>query len=117
MESLALAKKLDPEYCSFSIIMPLPGTGSYQLFKDEGLFLEEDWDAFNFYGSVPAWRTYNFSPQELLSLQRYCMTRFYTRPSYLAKRALKEVRAGRLGYQIRNALTLLKFILETRLKK
>ena len=111
---LNLAKKLDPEYCSFSIAIPLPGTQMYETYKQGGYLLDEDWDSFNFYGSLPTWRTEFFSPEQLAKLQRSCMLRFYLRPGYLIHRTIREIKAGRLGYQLKNALTLARFAIEKR---
>ena len=118
MESLALAKRIDPEYCSFSIIMPLPGTRSYELFDEQGLFLtnRENWDAFVFYGGRPAWRTEHLSPDDLVRLQKRCMLSFYMRPGYLWRRLRIEAGAGRLGYHLRSAWTLARFAVERRLR-
>lgn len=113
-ESLELAKRLDPEYCSFSIIMPLPGTPAYKKFIQGGLILTEDWDAYHFYGAMPAWRTEHFSPEMLIRLQKRCMLKFYLRPLFLARRLIRETKAGRLGYQLKSAMTLARFAFERR---
>lgn len=113
-DDLRLAKRIDPEYCSFSIAIPLPGTQMHETYKKGGYFLNEDWDSFNFYGSLPGWKTEHFSPEQLAKLQRSCTLRFYLRPRYLLRRTIEETLAGRLGYQLRSAWTLARFAIEKR---
>jgi radical SAM superfamily enzyme YgiQ (UPF0313 family) len=82
-KTIALIKKIKPSFFSVSIICPLPGTAIYNMMKDEGLIIAEDWEKFAYIAKTPSWRTRHFSPEKLVEIQRDVMRRTYFRPGYL----------------------------------
>lgn len=84
--TLALARRLDPDYVSFHLAIPYPGTALYDEVRDSlddaALFPEST-------GSLPV--------AELRSLQRRALLSHYLRPSYLARAVLRGDLRGIVG--------------------
>ena len=79
-----LLAEISPDIVMVSIIVPYPGTAVYELMRKDGLiFHDKRWDSFVLFGKEPSWRTENFSPRELVRLQREMLMEFYFRPSYI----------------------------------
>lgn len=99
-QTIAFAKKLDPDTAQFTKTTPFPGTELYQLFLSQGV------DAKNFKN----YRWYNdvlFVPkgmtkEQLTTLHKQAYREFYLRPKYIVKslwrlksmRTLKQTAAG-----------------------
>lgn len=90
-QSRALCKRLRPEYAVFSVVVPYPGTELNRIMKTNGQVLSEDWRRYNPFVQVPAWRTDHFSPEQLMSMQKSAMTRYYLSPHFIASK-LKTLR-------------------------
>jgi hypothetical protein len=61
--------------------VPFPGTELYQIMKDNNLMDKDvDWDQFAVYGTMLKWRTFNFSKDELLVLQKKFLLNYYLDP-------------------------------------
>lgn len=82
-ETIKFIKEINPSFYSVTIIVPLPGTAIYNMMKQEGLILSEDWEKFVYIGSTPSWRTKYFTSEELVRLQKYVMKKTYFRLGYL----------------------------------
>jgi len=94
-EDVALTEKLiketNPDHISMSYLVPYPGTKVNSLMKEYNLLPDkENWGDFVIFGSVPRWRTQNFSAQELLSIQKRVLRKFYLSPNFILKR-IKEM--------------------------
>ena len=88
-QTIRLIKEVNPNFFSVSIIAPLPGTASYTMMKSEGLIMADSWEKFLYIGEKPSWRTRNFSPEELVRLQKYVLRKTYFRPGYVVPLLLK----------------------------
>ncbi|HLG25024.1 MAG TPA: radical SAM protein [Candidatus Nanoarchaeia archaeon] len=82
-QTIKLIREIKPTFCSISLIVPIPGTAIYNMMKQEGLLLADDWEKFVYIGELPSWRTRNFTPEELVRLQNYVIKKTYFRISYL----------------------------------
>jgi len=91
--SIELINEIRPDILMVSIIAPYPGTGVYELMKEKGLIdLPEEWDRYLLYGRKPSWHTENFSPDEMLRMQKSILKKFYFNPKYILKR-LKAIKS------------------------
>ncbi len=97
-ETIKLIKEIKPDLISLSVVVPLPGTEIYELLKQNNLIFAKEWDEFMFVAGTPKWRTFHFTPEELVKWQRKGLMAFYFTPNYIFKR-LSEVRSfGELKY-------------------
>ena len=84
---------IEPDILMLAIMVPYPGTESYRLMQQRGYFASEiRWDDFAFFSYRPAWRTDNFSAEELVETHRKMLRKFYLRPKYIFK-ILSKVRS------------------------
>jgi len=87
--TLSFARRLDPDYIHFSILIPFPGTPVYTLAQERGIIPGDPWRDFardprpDF--KPPLW-TEHLSAEELHAALRQLYRRFYFRPGYLLHR-------------------------------
>ena len=97
-----LLDRISPDIVMISIIVPYPGTEIYDIMKRKGLlFLDKRWDDFVLFGKKPSWKTDNFSPEELMKLQKKMLSSFYFNPLYIVKTIRKISSLKELGYWLR----------------
>jgi radical SAM superfamily enzyme YgiQ (UPF0313 family) len=103
-----LLRRISPDIVMASVIVPYPGTELYGLMKERGLiFKDKSWDSFILFGKAPSWKTFNFSPLELVSLQKKMMLGFYFRPIYIF-RTLRKMKSPReVAYWLRGGVDFL----------
>lgn len=114
-ETLAFAKKLDPDFAIFCIFAPLPGSLFFDRFISEGkLDIEKiDWDRYiNLMSSAPPLMSASsLSDKRLVEIQKKCFREFYFRPYYILRK-LKNIRSKEQAYQnMRGAKALLNLAL------
>jgi radical SAM superfamily enzyme YgiQ (UPF0313 family) len=108
--TLRFAKKLDPAYCHFTILMPFPSTKVYADALESGLIKKDVWKEFavkpvhDF--QIPIYGE-NFARDELLTLLSKCNKRFYFRPSYIFREIFKNKSLAQFYREGRAALKLL----------
>ncbi|MEW6075878.1 MAG: radical SAM protein [Candidatus Omnitrophota bacterium] len=89
-QSLALIKKIKPDYVTFSILKPMPGTAIYDVSLKKGLRKNDYWNEFARTPTKdfipPLWEE-NFTLSELIALRNRALRSFYFRPSYIVRRA------------------------------
>lgn len=94
-----LLKRISPDIAMISVIVPYPGTQIYDMMRSRGLiFKDGQWDRFVLFGREPSWRTENFSPSELLAMQKKMMLDFYFRPLYMLRTVAKMRDPREFGY-------------------
>ncbi|MHC4846219.1 MAG: B12-binding domain-containing radical SAM protein [Planctomycetota bacterium] len=96
-QTAALAREIAPDYITFTIACPYPGTESWATCKERGyLELEAhgrpDWKRYGYYPGLPPWRFTHFTPEEMLATQKRFLRRFYINPRF-AWRMLSRVRS------------------------
>jgi len=85
-ESLQVAKNLDLDYFSVSIMTPYIDTELYELGKKQGLIQSNSWtESLKNAGKIGT----DFTWKELVEIKKQLYKKYYLRPSYLAKRLLK----------------------------
>lgn len=107
-----LMRDLAPDFAIIYCAVPFPGTELYRLLNSRGLILSHDWDEYDVVRARPAWRTENFSPDDLIRLQKKMYRSFYFRFDYILGRAIEIRSIGDIGYLARSGLSLLSFIYE-----
>ena len=81
MQSIKLAKQIKAGLIYVGVVVPFPGTELYQIMKDNNLMDKDvNWDQFAVYGTTLKWRTFNFSKDELLALQKKFFLNYYLDP-------------------------------------
>lgn len=83
LETIDFAKEIDPDYASFSIAIPYPGTELYDVASRANLIHSNDWNSYvqtvGFTDSKLAYCPDHISEQELKELQKYAFKSFYFR--------------------------------------
>jgi len=89
--------RLDPDYASFNIITPLIGSKLREEWEAAGAV---DPEAYEIQDSTRATlHNVSVTPERLLALRDLAIRRFYFRPSYLARRALRARSLQQLRHQ------------------
>jgi radical SAM superfamily enzyme YgiQ (UPF0313 family) len=86
-QTLAFAKKLDPDIALFNITTPYPGTELYAWADANGYLKTKDWSKYDLSNSVMDIPGLNSAAVEKFYIKVH--RSFYGRPSYLLRRLLK----------------------------
>lgn len=107
LQTIAFAKKLDPDYAHFSVLTPFPATPLYQMGLDQGRYPTDHWAAFAKDPRIdfqpPLWEEH-MKREELIDLLRYAYQSFYLRP----KTVWRNLRVASAGEFLRKARAGLK---------
>ncbi|MBU2102888.1 MAG: hypothetical protein KKF80_05785, partial [Candidatus Omnitrophica bacterium] len=85
-ETIRFALRLDGDFIDFNIAYPLPGTEFHDIAVKNRLFDENRLHGHDY--SKPLVKTFTLSTDELVSLRRKALRRFYLRPRYLLRTLL-----------------------------
>lgn len=96
-ESIRFAREIKPDYVNFHIATPFPGTELYDIAKEKGWLVSDDWSEYEEEGSAVL-RTKDLTADELMEAQRRAMRKFYLRPG----RILREVASLRSWGQLKS---------------
>ncbi|MBW2992607.1 B12-binding domain-containing radical SAM protein [Candidatus Woesearchaeota archaeon] len=99
-ETIELARKLDPDYAKVTILVPFPSTPIYEEMCEKGLIKTKDWSKYNFHTASGVYNHENLSWQTLDKYYNLFYRKFYFRPSYIIKRASKDLLSGRIFLDI-----------------
>jgi radical SAM superfamily enzyme YgiQ (UPF0313 family) len=102
-QTIAFAKKINPDYVNFHIATPFPGTELYQIAIDNKWLITDDWSQFEEQGSA-VMRTEQLTAQDLVKAQKMAMRRFYFRPQQIAKEIKRVRNPAELKKKIRAGL-------------
>jgi len=96
-ETAVLAREIAPDYITFTIACPYPGTELWETCKQRGYLALQpggrpDWKRYGYYPGLPPWRFTHFTPEEMLATQKRFLRRFYINPRF-ALRMLSRVRS------------------------
>ena len=102
-ETECLAQEIEPDFITFTVACPYPGTALWDECKARGYLAllpggRPDWKRYGYYPGLPPWRFTHFSPAEMLATQRRVLRGFYLRPAFMLKmasrvRSLQQVKA------------------------
>ncbi len=89
LQTMKLARELNPDYVHITIMTPFPGTALYFQGLERGVISHDCWRQFAAHPrpdfQPPYWEE-NFSREELLALVEAAYRDFYLRPNYILKR-------------------------------
>jgi len=92
LESIKLAKELDPDFAHFTVMAPFPATPLYDMGIKEGILKRDYWKEFVDNPTKdfvpPLWEE-NMRREELIKMLEYAYKSFYIRPRYIIKEMLK----------------------------
>ncbi|NIR86537.1 radical SAM protein [Candidatus Bathyarchaeota archaeon] len=91
-KTIAFAKKLDIEYAQFSFATPYPGTELYNIAKEKGLLITEDWSEYT--AGKPIIATNGCTKKDLKRIFMRAYKSFYLSP----RTWLLHLRKGRLSF-------------------
>ena len=107
LESLKLAKELDPDFAHFTVMAPFPATPLYDMGIKEGVLKRDYWKDFALNPTKdfvpPLWEE-NMTNEELIELLEYAYKNFYIRPRYVIKEVLKVRSFGEFGRKAKAGL-------------
>jgi radical SAM superfamily enzyme YgiQ (UPF0313 family) len=82
-----LIRKIKPDVLFCSVVVPYPGTQTYELLRNTNLHPgEENWADFRMFTSTPSWRTSHFSSEELVRARDAVLRSYYFSPWYVFRR-------------------------------
>jgi magnesium-protoporphyrin IX monomethyl ester (oxidative) cyclase len=93
-ETERLAREIEPDFITFTIACPYPGTALWEECKARG-FLElgasgrPDWKRYGYYPGLPPWRFTHFTSEQMLATQRRVLRGFYLRPGFVLRMAAR----------------------------
>jgi len=112
-ETIQFAIELDTELASFTLLVPLPGTGEYRRAMKSGTFVDPKYylhkvvPEFNFL-DYPVYIPEGMTAGELLSIHRRAYNRYYFRPRMLLRKLLSIRSPGEIANLLNGGLTLIK---------
>jgi radical SAM superfamily enzyme YgiQ (UPF0313 family) len=81
-KTIEFAKKLKPNYAQFTIYTPFPGTKAFELAREEGTLLTNDWSRYT--TQQPVQKLDHVSPKKLTNLLRRAYLEFYLNPRFIS---------------------------------
>ena len=114
-ETLALAKRLNPDTVQFYPVMVYPGTEAYAWYKERGLISTSDYKQWitqeGLHNTVIS--TDTLSSEELVRFCDHARRSFYLRPSYLIYKAKQMLTSPReIRRTFKSARTFLKYLIK-----
>lgn len=105
-QSIAFAKKLNPDYCQFSIATPYPGTRLYGVVKNN--LLISDWDDFGSYAGKAYFETNKLTKVLVEKMFKKAYRNFYLRPRFILKKLTFPGTYKHLDNHLKGLFTFLK---------
>ncbi len=98
----ALAREIRPDYVTFTIACPYPGTELWSECRRRGYLQllpggRPDWKRYGYYPGLPPWRFTHFTPEQMLATQRRFLRRFYLDPRFMLRMLGRVRSAAQLG--------------------
>jgi len=93
------ALRLDPDYASFNVATPMPGTSFHEEALEQG-WIEDDADGLDNSDSFPAWSGPDLTPEQVWRAHSRAVRGFYLRPGWMLRRIL----GLRSWYEARNLM-------------
>jgi len=84
--TIDFAIELDPLIANFSMMTPYPGTRVYEIVKEQGRLLIEDWEDYVFFEQKARYEMGEMSAELVEEMYRRAYRQFYLRPKPIARR-------------------------------
>ena len=107
-QTIKFAKKINPTYASFIVLLPLPKTAFFELYEKNGWLLTKDWQYYSWHGD-PIIKTDHLTPDDLIKLRKKALFSFYIRPRKLVQIFLHTINAKSFKEILRNFYAFLSF--------
>jgi radical SAM superfamily enzyme YgiQ (UPF0313 family) len=96
-QTAALARRIRPDYITYTVACPYPGTELWNECRARGFLQLEahgrpDWKRYGYYPGLPPWRFTHFTPEQMLATQQRFLRGFYMNPAFIV-RMLARVRS------------------------
>ncbi len=112
LQTIAFAKKLDPDWAQFTITVPFPGTKLFEMATKEGSLESNDWSSYKTWGGwahgdlayVPNGR----DQKELKELQKIALRSFYLSPKVILRFLRSSTSIKKINKYITGAYVLLR---------
>jgi len=85
--TIDFAIELDPLIANFSMMTPYPGTRVYEIVKEKGRLLMEDWDDYVFFEGRARYELGDMTAELVEEMWRKAYRQFYWRPKYIFRAA------------------------------
>jgi putrescine aminotransferase len=108
-ETRRFVQRARPDFVSYTIAAPYPGTELRRQLERRGLLGDDDFETYRYYNALPSWRTEHFSSEALLQEQRRFLRWFYLNPRRIAQ-GMKRVHRGSASYWLGAASEALRFL-------
>jgi radical SAM superfamily enzyme YgiQ (UPF0313 family) len=119
-ETIKFVKEIEPDYASFNITTPYPGTELWEMSK-YNLGIKDDFSSYDVEQTLEnATLNTAFCDMSLEDLNKYynkAYNSFYFRPRYIIKRLLKQMSFNELFRVVSAGVSLVGFSLENRFRK
>ncbi len=92
LDTIRFAKKLNPNYCHFTILIPMPATPVYHMGIKEGILTGDHWQKFAAKPGkdfIPEFWIDKVPKKDLNNFLERAYKEFYLRPSYILRSTLK----------------------------
>jgi len=108
-QTIAFAKKLDPDIAKFHILKPFPGNEVYEYLRSRNFILTQDYDKFGFH-TPPIHRLENLEADAMMEWQRRAYRSFYFRPRKIIGQILRLKTFNRFILNIEAAIGIIRMV-------
>ncbi len=98
----------DPFYATFIMLLPFPGTRIFDLYREKGYLITEDWERYTWHGN-PVFRTDKLSPRDMIQFRKRAYRRFYFRGRAFARYLRVLYRYGMYRSMLKNLFRFVYF--------
>jgi radical SAM superfamily enzyme YgiQ (UPF0313 family) len=84
--TIDFAVELDPLIANFSMMTPYPGTRVYEIVKEQGRFLLEEWEDYVFFEQKARYEMGDMTAELVEEMYRRAYRQFYLRPGPILRR-------------------------------
>lgn len=114
--TINFANILNPDYASFNIVVPFPGTPLFKMAMEKRLLKTFDWSKYES-TSYPVYEPESVSCEAIWLMFNKAYKEYYIRPKYIIKRLRKLRSFSNLGRDINSFFGLLKMLAESKKRK
>jgi radical SAM superfamily enzyme YgiQ (UPF0313 family) len=108
-DTINFAKELDVDIAQFTIATPYPGTRMYEMVKQNGELLANDWDTFHHTLGKMLYRYPGTAEPEIVEkMYKKAHKEYYLRPQYMFRQLLRIKTKQHLKFMLRGLKTVLK---------
>ena len=106
-ETYSFAKKMNPEFITFGIVVPAPATPFYSYLKEKGYLIDKKLELQD-PNALPAFVYPNLDAEKIHSFTRQAYRKYYFRPVYIFMRVINLRSITELQVSFTNALSVIK---------